>query len=365
MIWDLGQGGAQTYLLNLVREQKKDPELDPCLLVLSGPGALSDQFETLLKPEYLGMRGGLSVLPWLNLGRLIRQANPDLIHSHSNNLLFNFALHFISCPAVYTEHGGGLLGGRKQDYALYRYLYRPIDRWIAISGMMAELMQSANSDASLEIDLVYNGVNVEKIASTESHKGDDLDPRILNATHRIGIIGRLENQKGIDLFLRTAAAVSDTMTDAVFVIVGDGELRTELEQLAKKLGIDQQTCFLGYRPDAITLLKLFDVFLFTSKFEPFGLVITEAMAAEVPVVAVHTAGAVPEILSDKEDGIIVDVRNPDRAAEAVVALLHDQAARERIAQRALAKVESAFSIKANAGGVMQVYRRATTAAKPK
>nr|WP_243391665.1 glycosyltransferase family 4 protein [Pseudohalioglobus lutimaris] len=357
VIWHLDQGGAQTYLFNLLSEQVADPDLEPCLVVLSSPGALSDKFEKLLEVEYLGMKGGFSVVRSFGIHRTVKKFRPRLVHSHSNNLLFNSALHFVRLPVVYTDHGGGLLGGRKQDYILYRYLYRTINRWISISGMMAELMQNANPSVSLEIDLVYNGVDVNQIVSTKEYCGDDLDSRILNAKYRVGIIGRLEHQKGVDLFLKTAASISEKVDDVVFIVIGDGDLRDELESLAVRLGIQDRTFFLGFRSDALSLLKLFSVFLFTSNFEPFGLVITEAMAARVPVVAVHTAGAVPEILEDHEDGFIVNTRNPDQVAQAVVTVLGDPATCHRITEKAAFKVQREFSIKSNAQGVKEVYYR--------
>lgn len=355
IIWDLGQGGAQTYLLNLVSEQKKDPDLQLRVLVLTRRGALSDEYERLVKTEYLGMSSGHSLLAALQIPSKIKESNVALIHVHSNNILLFCLLHLIRLPIVYTEHGGGLLGGRYQDRLIYKLLHKPVTRWIAISEYMANVMQDTNPSNDLPIDLVYNGVNAEQISATTQTPEKDLDERITSARYRVGVIGRLHEQKGIDLFVRVAGHLHSQIDDTVFIIVGDGGLRPDLEAQARQLNVDERVFFLGYRKDAIAILKNFTVFLFTSKFEPFGLVIAEAMAAKVPVVATHSVGAIPEILSNRKEGIVVSNRDPSAVADAVVALLQDSEKRDEFRQSGSRKVRELFSITANAKGVKRVY----------
>lgn len=355
VIWHLGQGGAQTYLYNLLKLQIADADLQPRLLVLGKRGALSEDFEELLEVSYLDMRGGLDLLRAIRIPAALKRSDEELVHSHSNNLAFNFALQFFHLPVVYTEHGGGLLGGRRRDLLIYRHLSRAISRYIAISQEMAKVMKAANPSLEDRIDVVYNGVNIDAIAAIPVYDSRDLDSRIANARYRVGIVGRLEYQKGIDLFIESAAYLCKKRDDVVFIVIGDGSLRLQLEKHALEKGIAGRVFFLGYRTDALSLLKRLDVFLFTSNYEPFGLVITESMAAEVPVVATNSHGAVLEIISNGGDGLLVNGRNPQQIADVVDRLLSDVKLRSDIIRNARETVRQRFTIQASASGVRAVY----------
>ena len=171
----------------------------------------------------------------------------------------------------------------------------------------------------------------------------------------IGIIGRLVEQKGVDLFIEVAENLISRRDDVGFVIVGDGPLRVELEHVVNAKNIAGKVIFAGYRSDGIAWMKRFDVFLFTSKFEPFGLVITEAMAAGVPVVAAHRRGAVPEIVENGQTGLVVEGDQASILAECVTKVLDDPDLREHIVANAKQMVALRFSIAANADAIAAVY----------
>lgn len=357
VIWHLGQGGAQTYLYNLLSLQVADPSLEPRLLVLGDEGELSGEFEELLEVSYLRMRSGLDIARAVRLPGFLGKSDHQLLHSHSNNLSLNLALQISNRPAVYTEHGGGLLGGRKRDLLIYRYLSRPIFRFIAISQEMARVMEAANASIRGRIAVVYNGVDIARIDAAPVGELETLEPRLPGSRFRVGVVGRLEYQKGIDLFIEVAACLSRARDDVEFVIVGDGSLRQDLEQLARGRNVADRLTFLGFRTDALSVLKTLDLFLFTSNYEPFGLVIVESMAAEVPVVAAACPGAVAEIISNNVNGLIVDSRDPAEIAEAVDCLLNDDARRRSFIIMARESVGRQFNIQANAEGVRAAYHQ--------
>ncbi len=358
VIWHLGQGGAQTYLLNLLMEMQKLPNITCAVAVLSNRGPLSRDLDKLNLPvTYLGMRSGWDLLGSRCLYKYFRGKAPDIIHSHSNNLLFNAFLQSRNLSIVYTDHGGGLLAGRKRDKLIYRIFETPIRRFIAISEEMRRVMVAANPRIAGRIIVVHNGVKLESIDSMTPHDGAGIPDEMLQANFRVGIIGRLAHQKGIDIFLQTASEIARSRADVVFPIVGDGPLRKELEKRAATLGLAGRTFFLGYRTDAIRLLKLFDVFLFTSNYEPFGLVLLEAMAARVPVVGLHLRGAVPEIVQDSVNGFVVNNADATALASCVLRLLTDAKLREGIVRQARRHVEKQFTIERNAKKVVEVYQQ--------
>jgi glycosyltransferase involved in cell wall biosynthesis len=114
---------------------------------------------------------------------------------------------------------------------------------------------------------------------------------------------------------------------------------------------------LGFRVDAISILKRFDVFLFTSDYEPFGLVLVEAMAAGIPIVAFHQRGAVHEIIENCVDGFVVDEKSPDLLSERVNRVLGDVATSNMFIKNAREKTLRRFSIEENGRRVWELYSK--------
>jgi len=104
------------------------------------------------------------------------------------------------------------------------------------------------------------------------------------------------------------------------LIVGDGELRADLEAMVTKLGIQDQVVFTGYRNDLVPALTAIDVFVLPSISEGLGICLMEAMAMRKPIVAT-AVGGVPEVLIDGETGILVPAKDPERLANAIADLL--------------------------------------------
>lgn len=362
VIWNLGQGGAQKYLLDLLTAFANRTCAD--VLVQAGPGPLSDDVERQCRSiTYLNMRSGFDIFGLIRLIRYLKNSRVDLIHSHSNNFLFNLALQFQSKPVVYTEHGGRLLEKNRADRLIYRLLYRPIKCFIAISEYMAGVMVAENPDISARIRVIYNGVEVDAIEASPRASAESGGAVELPTGRKVGFVGRLVPQKGVEYFIDTAARLSKIVPDVQFVIVGDGPLLGELRGRVSKHAIEDRVHFLGYRKDAVSLMKSFDVMLFTSRYEPFGLVIAEALAAGVPIVAMDEVGAVSEIIRNGLDGAVVKGLDVESAAHEVARLLDDPALARRMADAGRERVRAGFTIAQNAEKVQAVYRSVLGMAK--
>jgi glycosyltransferase involved in cell wall biosynthesis len=157
----------------------------------------------------------------------------------------------------------------------------------------------------------------------------------------VGTIGRLSPQKTQDDFLRAAAKVKDAVPKTKFFIVGEGELRHVLEELAKHFGLQSDVIFTGYRSDIADLLRAFDVFVLSSIFEGLPLSILEAMAMAKPVVATHVDG-VPEAVSDGETGLLVPPGNPAALAGAIVSLLQNPTRAQAMGHAGRRRAETLF-----------------------
>jgi len=305
----------------------------------------------------MNMRNGRDLAGNIRLIRRLSAVDHDIVHVHHSNPFVSAVLRRRPGRNLFTEHGGGLLAGDWRSRLVYRLFVRSYCRFIAISDAMGEIMCRCSPLVRDRLTVVHNGSDIENIQCLPPHSGEGLPDAFNRARYRVGIVGRLVRQKGISTFLRAVAVVARARSDVVFPVVGDGPLRSALETEARELGIEDCVLFLGFRDDALALLKRLDVFLFTSEQEPFGLVLTEAMAAGVPIVALNLEGAVGEILGDGEDGLIVDGVDIEALAAKVLALLDDQALRERIADSGRKKVREQFTIQKNAEAIMNLYRQ--------
>ena len=144
----------------------------------------------------------------------------------------------------------------------------------------------------------------------------------------VGTIGNFYPAKDTANFIRAAAQI--TNPEAIFLIIGDGRLRPELERLIKTLRQEKRVFLLGKITEAQRYLKAFDVFVLPSNKEGFPWSVLEAMAAQVPVVAT-AVGAIPELINSGENGLVVAIRNPNRLARNIETVLASDRLRQDLA----------------------------------
>ncbi|MCX5673855.1 MAG: glycosyltransferase family 4 protein [Planctomycetota bacterium] len=136
------------------------------------------------------------------------------------------------------------------------------------------------------------------------------------------LVGRLSDVKGIDLFLHTVRRVANTMPNIKAVVVGDGPLRSDLEQLARDLGIDCCVRFVGFQPQVSDWLRKSKVFMLTSRSEGLSLALMEAMMCGLPAV-VPNVGDLGDLVEDGVNGYLVSERSAEAFAAPVLWLLAD------------------------------------------
>lgn len=206
---------------------------------------------------------------------------------------------------------------------------------VAISEAVKHSLTEYFHTAPGKIQVVYNGVDLSRF----ERKMYSADRQPVQCIY----VGRLIEEKGVQVILHNLANVPASV-DYRLLIVGEGPYREELENLARNLKIDQKVQFLGVRKDVPMLLKEADVFLHMPVWEEgFGIAVVEAMASGIiPVCA--KAGGIPEIISDGEDGFLVEKYSHTEAAAAIcrIAEMHAEE-RNAFGLRARAKARQ-FSI---------------------
>jgi glycosyltransferase involved in cell wall biosynthesis len=250
-----------------------------------------------------------------------------------------------------------------------RRIVRTIDRWTARAGnerliaVSQYVRHSANRHlrVSLDsIDLVYNPIDTDLLQSAPTQNRAELlracglppDSVILLN------VARVSPQKGLLYALRALPAILERYPSAQLISVGattDPPWLEQLEREAKAFGVTDQFHVLGSRRDVIDFLRACDVFVFPSLYEGLGIALIEAMAAGCACVA-SSAGPIPEVVRDGEDGILVPPGNPEAIAAAVCRLLDDEPLRKRLGDAAIQSAFSRFQPQKSADELTRIYQ---------
>lgn len=269
------------------------------------------------------------------LADLCRKHRPSVVHTHGYraDLIDGGVAHHVDAAAVTTVHGFTRGGARNRCYEwLQRRAFRRFDAVVAVSRPLAEeLVESGVPNDRLH--LVCNAWRPSAPALSRDAARDTLD--ISRAAFVIGWAGRLSHEKGLDVMIDAMSELGDL---PVFLsVVGDGRERAALEARARNRGISERVMWHGFVPNASTTFAAFDLFVLSSRSEGSPMVLFEAIAAGVPIIAATVGGVADQLMPDESR--LVPPENPAALASAIrgaFANHESEIARARIAQRRLA-----------------------------
>ncbi len=355
--------------------------VDTVVAIPQGAGAFGDLLEEAGVPYHRvpGMRrprataNPLSHMGWLmhlwgsirRLVRLIRDEGISVVHQHDvTHVQGAIAGRLAGCGVVWHING--------MPYPLVWKSFKPlvylVPHVVAASSveMGREYMGSQGDVFHRPVEALYPPIDVPGPTSAGTRSQVRAELGIPESSPMIVTVGNLYPAKGHLYFVRAAAAVKDRFPEARFVVVGQTlEGRTKYAGLlhgeARALGLEDTMVFTGFRSDVADILHAADVLVQPSLSESFGIAIAEGLAAGLPVVA-SEVGGVPEIIQDGETGILVQPRDPEAIAAAVVSLLEDREHAASIGSRGRERVREMFSPARCADTHEAVYRQALKAA---
>jgi glycosyltransferase involved in cell wall biosynthesis len=258
-----------------------------------------------------------------------------------------------------------------EDRELLRRLTPEMDRLVAVSRAIMDKLEREGRTAAPR-QLIYNGVDLDRYDQQEACCTLPEEYGFAEGTPLVGVVARLEPEKGHPTLLEAWPAVLEAVPAARLLIVGEGSRRAGLEAQAEALGLTGEPCegdacvgtrgarpgakvvFTGRRDDVPAVTAALDVAVLPSYREAQGLVILEAMALSRPVVA-SAVGGIPEMIEDGVTGLLVPPHDPVRLAAAITALLLDHPRADMIGRAGHDLVHERFCVERMISAISDLY----------
>ncbi|GAB3808600.1 glycosyltransferase [Virgibacillus kimchii] len=263
------------------------------------------------------------------LVKAINKHKPDLLFStiYQNNIMLLIAklLSFKRTPTVIRESSNRIASGsvtlinRLVIFILYNCFANKI---IALSKGVEEVLAKDFRVKKSKIELIYNPIEVESIKRLSDEKVTDLN-KIDDNEKLVIAVGRLVEAKDYITLLKAFKIVTENIHSRL-IILGKSPLENKLKSFSENLGMKEKVVFMGFKKNPYKYMKKADVFVLSSKWEGFGHVIVEAMAAGTPVISTDCNSGPREIIKDNEYGVLVPVGDIKKLSNKIIDFIGNQ-----------------------------------------
>lgn len=357
--------GAEVQVATLLGALKDFPGLELSALLLN-QGRLADELAaqgiavTIFDESRLGFFQLLrAVANYLN------HAQPHILHSHryKEHILGALAAKLSHGPLlIQTYHGleENLPGWAGHKMRVFDTINKVVGRIMAtgIVGVSSEITDILRQRyPSADVRCIKNGIDLNRVTPTDSRSSMREKLGIPIGAFVVGVVGRLMPIKGIHYLIEAMVRLREHhgLEENRLVIVGDGPLRVELERAVQDGGLTSNVMFLGVRSDVYDVMAAFDVLALPSLHEGIPMVLLEAMAIGIPIVA-SNVGGIPEILKDETEAFLVPSGDVVVLASRLNEYAESSDLRDRLSRAAKARVQIEFSIQKSAMNMHEMYQ---------
>lgn len=299
----------------------------------------------------------------LKLYRLIKKERPLIVHTHTAKAgtVGRLAARLAGVPViVHTFHGHVFHSyfspaKTRLFIRIERFLARFSNRVITVSQRLKEEIADYGIAKPAKIEVVPLGFELKPFLEASDGKFRR-ELGLSDEVKLVGIVGRLTKVKNHEFFLRVASKVAANFPAARFIIVGDGELRQELEEFTAELGLSDKVVFTGWRKNMPQVYASLNVVALTSLNEGTPVTLIEAMAAGCPVVATNVGG-VPDLVVHDENGYLADSLEIDEFAGYVLTLLNDPFKGQTMGKKGRQRVKETFTLERLLEDISGLYLR--------
>jgi glycosyltransferase involved in cell wall biosynthesis len=293
----------------------------------------------------------------------MRNNHYDIVHTHSSKagILGRWAARLAGVPVIiHTIHGWSfheyLPSFQKNIYIfLEKITARFTDVLVVVSESDFNIGINEGIGRKSQYRLIRSAIprikfnHMEKENNTIRKKLQIPDHVVV-----IGNVGRLSDQKNPLEWIHIAHRLSKEMENVIFLLVGDGPLRLDIEEEIKKLQLSEKVILTGLTRDVQSYLSIMDVFLITSLWEGLPRTVLQAMAMGIPVVA-YKSGGIPEVVNDGISGYLCNPGDIDEMTKKTILLLKNPIMREEMGRKGRSMISNEFDLQVMIKQVSQLY----------
>lgn len=334
-------GGLENFTIELSKELKLKGDV-PFICCLDKMGNLApNAIDSGISVTDLQIKNGLDLQCIWKLRQYIIANEIDVVHTHNKKPLIygTIAAKLANVKRIiHTRHG------QAADVVPW-LIWKLNSKVVTISEDAKSCLISSNNIAEKNVDVIENGIPLDKFDSISTEVSQELKNEIglLPENQVVGIVARLAIEKDHRTLICAFAEVLKVNENAVLLIVGDGPLSKELQELTQELKIEKSVYFLGFQQKIAELISIFDIFVLSSTSEGMSLTLLEAMASKKPIVATNVGGN-PEVVQDGLTGFIVPAQKPEKMAEAIINLLKNKQLMQEFALNGYQRIKSKYSL---------------------
>jgi len=346
--------GGEAQLLHLAEGLVRQGHF---CIVAGQPGSplLSRAAEKGLRTVAVKMPSEWSLSAVWTLARLLMREKIQVIHMHTSHActLGGWAARLARTPVRIIS--------RRVDFSVRSNPLRKVkyqwgvDRIVAISEGVRRVLIQDGLDPN-RIVVVRSGIDPRPFNPNDPTGDARREFGIPDRSPVVGCVAHFADHKGHRYLIEAAVRVAAAVPDVRFLLVGDGELRPEIELQIKELKLERHVLLTGFRQDIPRLLAAMDIVVLSSHLEGLGTSLLDAMAMARPVVATRVGG-IPEMVEDGVNGLLVPPRDPSALADALIALIDRPDERKRMGQAGRTRMLEKFSAEAMVAATEAVYRK--------
>lgn len=365
--WPELAGGGQQFLLQLIRGLDRK-RFSP-LIALPGPGSFAEALSSFgIEPFFVPILSFKNPLHWgsnlcslWRLRRICLEKGVRLIHANSilrGTIYAGLVGRSLKIPTLWHVHRF------RPERILEAVLAALVDRVILVSRAGFSLNFSFLEKTPKGV-VIYNGIDVKRFQERQRPSPLRKTWGVSEETPLLGMVGVLHPIKGFDILFQSLQEIKKILTDFRLWVVGeDGTpsqiFRKSYEGEVRSRGLQENVLFLGKQEDIPEILSALDYFLMpTVTHEAFPMVILEAMAAGLPIIA-SRIGGIPEAIEEGVSGILVPPGDAEALTEAILGLLRNRGRALELGKSARKRVEAYFTVEKNVSKVQDLYERLIT-----
>jgi len=280
---------------------------------------------------------GNQILDCIKLSKIAK--GYDIIHAHAAkaHTISAIAKLFNKKPLIYT---------RRVDYKpssdpITKFKYLSSDRVVCVSNAVKEVIKNYVSVNEKQLTVIHSTTNPEIENNLNYEKISQIKKRF-KGKFIIGSAAALSEQKNIPNFIKAAHILKNRIKNAVFLVAGDGHLKSKLQRMINQKDLSDDFFLVGFKKDIENYIKAFDIFILSSDFEGFSGSLLNAMILRTPVISTDAGGA-KEVIINNKTGILIPKRNPKVLAESIFHLYSNASLREHLRENAYKVVKEKFS----------------------